>query len=170
MLSSLCCTLPTLAICSEVPQWCNFSFLISATGLKGRDSWEYSVTVIGEGVRREEWRTETWKYFFFCFQSCSRNPKNISSIHSKALENMSVKRGTQTLYVKNNNKTGNFTTVWINTWFFLPVLIDSVTMDLVRVIRKDSCGLPEISMSLERESFFYSGVRIKCNFFKSMSG
>lgn len=39
-------------------------------------------------------------------------------------------------------------------------------MDLVRLIRKDSCGLPEIWMNLERESLFYSRERIKCNFSK----
>lgn len=40
-------------------------------------------------------------------------------------------------------------------------------MDLVRLIRKGCYGLPEIPISLEKESFFISGESINCNFSKN---
>lgn len=76
MLSSLCYALPTLAMCSKVPQWCNFSFLISVTGFKGRNTWEYSVTIIGAvGRKGKELRSETWNYFFLPAELFRKTPK-----------------------------------------------------------------------------------------------
>jgi len=54
------------------------------------------------------------KVVFLTCRVVQRNPQNISCIHAKASENMGQsKRGTQTLNVKNNNKTGNFVTLCV---------------------------------------------------------